>query len=153
MKDINSDQKSSFKSIAIPDKNMKVDAIFQHWLTLPESQNFIQQELKSIDPALEAEYTEKVQNEMKMLVKQIQNMNVANNGDRSLLDEIKFKTKDVRNKFFEDSKKDSGISLDEHLESDLKVNCNEIPKFYFPFGDEKSFANSKLKADWKVRLS
>jgi hypothetical protein len=152
MKDLNSDQKSSFESIAIPDKNKKVDAIFQHWLTLPESQNFIQQELKSIDPALEAEYTEKVKNEMKMLVEQIQNMNVAKNG-KSLLCEIKCKTKDVRIKYFENSKKDSGISLDEHLESDLKVNCNEIPKFYFPFGDEKSFAKSKLKADWKVRLS
>jgi hypothetical protein len=59
-----------------PNQARKMDTLFQQWLSLPESQMFMRQELDSIDHKLGEEYHNIVLNGIKSLVEQISDMSV-----------------------------------------------------------------------------
>jgi hypothetical protein len=62
--------------IIVPNQSRKMDSLFQQWLSLSETQNFVFQEVESIDQALGREYEQTVLKEIKTLVEQISDMSV-----------------------------------------------------------------------------
>jgi hypothetical protein len=60
----------------VPNQNRKMETLFQHWLTLSETQKFVHKELDSIDQDLGLEYQQTVLKGIKSLVEQISDMSV-----------------------------------------------------------------------------
>lgn len=136
-----------------PNQNKLFAGLFQQWLSNPDSQTFILNQIETIDQDLGKEYQEKVVDGVKFLMQNISDL-VLEKEDLKVSPKpgelVPPKSPNRRKIAMEDNclsttgipvekkihhiaevlKTDSGIHLDEDITSPTPV----IPKFHFPYG-------------------